>query len=108
MQFDLETLNEKMVSQLQSGDAIGAIDTGESLVSTAETLFGENLIDEYEAAQILSLSVTTLRNYRHLRKGPNYHKLGSSVRYKLSDIMEYIENCKVYPNLKRKLEEETG
>lgn len=38
-------------------------------------------IKEHAAAQILDLSVTTLRNYRHMSKGPSYIKKGSAISY---------------------------
>ena len=53
------------------------------------------LLDEHAAAKVLGLSVITLRNYRHLRRGPDYVKLGRSVRYRLEDLEEYIERHRI-------------
>ena len=62
--------------------------TGASSVEELCVFFGmENAakfwepVKEGEAAVILDLSVTTLRNYRHLSRGPSYIKKGSSISY---------------------------
>lgn len=53
------------------------------------------VVNEHEAAYMLGLSTKTLqaRRYRHLP--PRYYKVGRSIRYKLDDLMEWIENGKV-------------
>ena len=49
-------------------------------------------LNEKEVARILGLSVATLRNWRHLRKGPNYVILGSrSVRYEITSVLKFAE-----------------
>jgi hypothetical protein len=55
------------------------------------------IIDENQAAKILGRAVQTLRNDRHLRKGVPYIKLGRSVRYRLSDLLSYIEKHRIDP-----------
>jgi len=55
------------------------------------------VVDEYEAARILCKSVQTLRNERHLRKGSPYIKLGRSVRYRVGDLLEYLERHRIDP-----------
>ncbi len=48
------------------------------------------LVDEREAAAILGIAVATLRNWRALRKGPPYRKIGSRVvRYHVADLAAY-------------------
>lgn len=48
------------------------------------------LVDEYEAAAILSTAVRTLRNWRALRKGPCYRKIGARlVRYHRADLATF-------------------
>jgi hypothetical protein len=49
------------------------------------------LVGELEAAQILGLSVKTLRRWRFAGRGPAFHKLGSCVRYRLDDLAAFIE-----------------
>jgi hypothetical protein len=53
--------------------------------------------NEYGAAKILGKSVQTLRNERHLRKGCPYVKMGRSVRYRVNDLLDYIEKHRVDP-----------
>lgn len=49
-----------------------------------------DLVDEREAAAILSTAVRTLRNWRALRKGPKYRKIGTRlVRYHRADLAEF-------------------
>jgi predicted DNA-binding transcriptional regulator AlpA len=48
------------------------------------------LVDEQEAAAILSTAVRTLRNWRALGKGPRYRKIGARmVRYHRADLAEF-------------------
>ena len=55
------------------------------------------LITEAEASKLLSVSLPTLRNDRHCSRGCRYVKIvkdgksRGSIRYKMTDIMEYIE-----------------
>jgi predicted DNA-binding transcriptional regulator AlpA len=44
------------------------------------------LIGELEAAEILALSVTTLRKWRWDGSGPRFVKLGKAVRYSKDDL----------------------
>lgn len=52
-------------------------------------------MDEYlttkQVADRLSLSRGTLVNWRSLRSGPPFKKLGKAIRYKLSDVIRWIE-----------------
>lgn len=51
------------------------------------------LLDEEETAEYLGLSPRTLQGFRVRGGGPDYVKLGSrAVRYRLSDLEEYIED----------------
>jgi excisionase family DNA binding protein len=47
-------------------------------------------LTEREAAEVLGLSVTTLRAWRHRGKGPRFLRLGRSVRYLPSDVYEFV------------------
>lgn len=46
----------------------------------------EKWLNEKEAAEILGKTPHALRMARHNKTGPSYHKIGHSVRYKLSDL----------------------
>jgi predicted DNA-binding transcriptional regulator AlpA len=55
------------------------------------TLGPGDLVDEKEAAAILAVAVATLRNWRALRQGPRYLKLGSRmVRYSRAELAAFI------------------
>jgi len=50
-----------------------------------------DLVDEREAAAILRTEVRTLRNWRALRKGPRFRKIGERmVRYHRADLAAFI------------------
>ena len=60
--------------------------------SDAAMLSPGDLVDEREAAAILSTSVQTLRNWRWARKGPRVRKIGARlVRYHRADLAAFIE-----------------
>lgn len=54
-------------------------------------------VDEKKAAIILDISVQTLRNWRLMRKGPVYFKMGRSVRYKVADLNAYTDERRIDP-----------
>ena len=55
------------------------------------------IVNEHGAAEILKRGLQTLRNDRHLRKGPPYIKMGRSVRYRMCDLLYYIEKHRIDP-----------
>ena len=58
-------------------------------------------LNESQAAEILGLSVQTLRNWRHLRKGPAYRKLSPGPRgrvvYFPDELQDYLDRCRIDP-----------
>jgi len=52
---------------------------------------------EKKAAKTMGVAVQTLRNWRHLRKGPAYIKLGRCIRYRNDDLLEFIEKHRIDP-----------
>lgn len=52
----------------------------------------EALLNEQQLAQLTGLSLSRLRNDRYLRQGIPFLKLGSSVRYRVADVMSYLQN----------------
>ena len=54
-------------------------------------------IDETKVSEITGRALPTLRNDRHNRRGIPYCKFGRSVRYALSDVIEYMESRKIIP-----------
>lgn len=47
-------------------------------------------LTEREVAELLGLSVATLRAWRHRGKGPRFLRLGRSVRYLPTDVDEFV------------------
>ena len=54
-------------------------------------------LSEEEAAPILGFTVATLRKRRWERKPPAFLKIGRKIRYRLSDLHEYLDACTVEP-----------
>jgi excisionase family DNA binding protein len=50
----------------------------------------EPLITEAEAANILRVSLTSLRRWRREGRGPVYRKLGRTVRYRPQDLADFV------------------
>jgi predicted DNA-binding transcriptional regulator AlpA len=51
-----------------------------------------HLLNEFAVADMLGVSVATVRRWRLLRQGPRYLKLGAAVRYKPEDISTWLES----------------
>ena len=56
------------------------------------------IVNERVAAQILDVSVQSLRNNRCGHKGVPYFKIGKSVRYSVSDLTKYLSDRRIDPN----------
>ena len=52
-------------------------------------------LTEREVADMLGLSVATLRAWRHRGKGPRFLRLGRSVRYLPSDVGDFVRTSAV-------------
>jgi len=48
-------------------------------------------IKEREVSEITGFAVQTLRNWRFKGKGPAYTKVGRSVRYRLDQVLKFME-----------------
>ena len=55
----------------------------------------DQLLTEKQAADRLTIKTSTLRAWRCHKKGPEFIKLHGAVRYPISNIKEFIENCTV-------------
>ena len=56
-----------------------------------------NLLTQEQAAEFLNMKPSTLTTWRALRKGPKYSKVGRSVRYRRSDLVEFVSGRVVEP-----------
>lgn len=52
-------------------------------------------LTEKQVVLLIGLSLSTLQKNRHKRKGIKYTKIGRSVRYALSDVIEYMNAHKI-------------
>jgi len=55
-------------------------------------------LTEKQVSKITQIALPTLRNYRHIGKGPPYLKVGRSVRYLLADVIKFMEEGRVQVN----------
>ena len=61
------------------------------IMPSAAPLQPGDLVDEREAAAILGTAVRTLRNWRTLRKGPRFCRIGQRmIRYCRADLAAFI------------------
>jgi len=61
----------------------------------------DRFVNDVEAAMILSVSPQTLRNYRHLGRGPAYSKRGRMVRYRVADLLSFMVAGRIDPEARR-------
>ena len=52
-------------------------------------------LTEKEVALLTGLALSTLRNWRFMRKNFQWVKIGRSVRYPKSDVVSFMEDRKV-------------
>lgn len=60
-------------------------------------MFQNHYVTEKEVATIGRFSLQTLRNWRHLGKGPAYLKVGRSIRYKIDDVRMFLDGKRIDP-----------
>ena len=48
------------------------------------------LLNEHAVAEMLGVSVSTVRRWRLVKQGPRFLKVGSSVRYRDEDISAWL------------------
>ncbi len=58
------------------------------------------LFDEKKTAGILGISPITLRIWRHKGEGPEYFRVGGSIRYAPGDLVKFLRKNKVEPKVK--------
>lgn len=51
----------------------------------------EPLVGAPEVAQYLGVPVATLANWRHRNAGPPNYRVGRHVRYRMSDVEQWLE-----------------
>lgn len=64
---------------------------------TLKNLEANQVVQEDSASSLLGLSKFTLRNMRFMRKGPAYIKMGRAVRYRVADLIDYMDARRITP-----------
>jgi len=66
---------------------------------TIEIVLGDVPLRSREAAKVLAMSPDTLRDWRYSKPlvGPPFIRIGRSVRYRLVDLLEYLDKRTVRP-----------
>lgn len=54
----------------------------------------ERFINQQEAAAILGIQPSTLEKWRNTGEGPGYYKVGRCRRYKLSELLTWVETTR--------------
>ena len=60
-------------------------------VLTSSLDFSSRLLSTEEVARILVVPVTTLYTWRYKGTGPKAYRVGKHLRYRLNDVMEWLE-----------------
>lgn len=61
----------------------------------------ERYLTPLEVEKFSGRKLQTLANERHQGRGIPYYKVGSSVRYKLADVISFMERHRVEPGHER-------
>ena len=70
-------------------------------VAVTKTLNREQYVNDVKAAKILGCSPQTLRNWRHLGRGPVYRKKDRMVRYQVVDLLDFMNSGRIDPEARR-------
>jgi len=57
----------------------------------------DRYVNDVEAAKMLSASPQTLRNWRCQRRGPVYSKRGKMIRYRVQDLLDFMNAGRINP-----------
>jgi predicted DNA-binding transcriptional regulator AlpA len=50
------------------------------------------LLNEHQVAELLGVSVATMRRWRLLRQGPRFLKVGALCKYRMADVSAWLES----------------
>ena len=57
----------------------------------------EQYLNEKQVSDRYGWGLSTLRNWRFLRRGPAYSKIGKAVRYRVVDLEEFMSRHRIDP-----------
>jgi len=52
----------------------------------------EQLLTDHDVARLTGFSVTTVKKWRLLKRGPKYLRIGASVRYDPRDVAAWLKS----------------
>ena len=58
-------------------------------------------VNDVKAADIIDASPQTMRNWRFEGRGPAYVKKGRMVRYRVQDLLDFMESGRIDPEARR-------
>ena len=64
------------------------LENNDTMVPTSTA--GNEPLTEVDAAARLGLKVSTLRAWRHQRRGPAFVRLGRAIRYLANDVEDFL------------------
>jgi hypothetical protein len=65
----------------------------------------ERYLTPREVEKFSGRKLQTLANERHKRRGIPYYKVGRSVRYKLADVISFMERHRIDPEGRRNIDD---
>jgi len=68
----------------------------QSLTSQGLSVIGDRLMREKEVFRLLGISDSTGQQMRLKGQGPKFVKIGRMVRYRESDVLEYIQDLETH------------
>ena len=71
----------------------------ETIKQATDSIYDVNL-DSKGAAQRLKVAEQTLANWRHLRRGPAYCRIGGRIVYRQSDLEAFEQRHRIDPERK--------
>jgi excisionase family DNA binding protein len=51
----------------------------------------KDLLSREQTAEFLGVPSRTLANWAYLRTGPRFYKVGKHTRYRLADVLDWLE-----------------
>jgi predicted DNA-binding transcriptional regulator AlpA len=51
------------------------------------------MMNKIQVAEYLNMSVSTVRQWRWIRKGPKFLKIGRAIRYRRTDAETWLNSC---------------
>lgn len=91
----IEKFREYLISPSKNKEKALKPEQTYSTASTPVEKQQDRYLTEREVLEITGVSLSTLRSNRSSHKGMPYIKVGRSVRYKLSDIVAYMDEHRI-------------